>query len=144
MKATTERQLLEKKEVGMASRGRERLIPMRIIGDLDDDLDNLIGDGWNDDVKGSNGKKKRKSLIVTHDDGSTEHVVEDVTKSSWRPETCPTSPPLLISTLPNSPDPSSPVPPQAKPPKFVPGHVISEPSTPTRVSGLDVTYLCET
>merc|ERR550534_2279147 len=63
-----------------------------------------------------------------------EHVVEDVTTSSWRPETCPTSPPLLISTLSNSPNPSSPVPSQAKPPQFVPGHIISEPSTPTRLS----------
>ena len=114
----------------MATRGRERLIPMKIIGDLDDDLDNLIGEGWKDD---KTGKGTRKSLIVTHEDGSTEHVLEDVSKSSWRQETCPTSPPLLISTLPNSPNPSSPVP-QPKPPQFIPGHVISEPSTPTKVS----------
>ena len=114
----------------MATRGKERLIPMKIIGDLDDDLDNLIGEGWGD---GKTGKGTRKSLIVTHEDGSTEHVLEDVSKSSWRRETCPTSPPLLISTLPNSPNPSSPVP-QPKPPQFIPGHVISEPSTPTKVS----------
>ena len=124
----------------MATRGRERLIPMKIIGDLDDDLDNLIGEGWKDD---ETGKGKRKSLIVTHEDGSTEHVLEDVSKSSWRRETCPTSPPLLISTLPNSPNPCSPVP-QPRPPAFIPGHVISEPSTPTKVSSSGVIFPVDT
>ena len=98
---------------------------MRIIGDLGEDLDTLVGD-WGD-------QGKRRSGIVTHEDGTTEENLGQVGKSTWRRETCPTSPPLLISTLPSTPESCSPVPPPP-PPRFVPGHIMAEPPAPSKVS----------
>lgn len=87
----------------MGTRGRERLIPVRIIGDLDEDLEDLVKDIWDEDK----GKTKRRSLLVTHEDGTTEENPCTVSQSSWRRETCPASPPLEISTLPPTPAPSA-------------------------------------
>ena len=87
----------------MGTQGRERLIPVRIIGDLDEDLEDLVKDIWDKDK----GKPKRRSLLVTHEDGTTEENPCMVSQSSWRRETCPASPPLEISTLPPTPAPSA-------------------------------------
>lgn len=107
----------------MGSRAKERMIPVKIVGDLGEDLDGLIEAGWEEDGRG-----KRRSLLVTHEDGSMEANLAHVSESSWRRETCPTSPPLEIQTLPPSPAPSSPL-----LPNFVPGQKIREPSPLTQV-----------